>query len=120
VCIIQVTGTPVDLSDALAAYNAREFHHIYPKAYLGGQGIPFHEANVIANICMLTASDNKLISDRAPQDYFPEIPVGILKDVFDRALVPTEDRGGTRVYADFIKCRAVALADKANDLIKNG
>lgn len=80
---------------------------------MGGQGIPFHEANVIANICMLTSSDNNTISDRAPQDYFPEIPVGIRTDVFDRALVPTEDRAGTRVYADFIKARAVALADKS-------
>ena len=114
------TGASVDLSDTLAAYNAREFHHIYPKAYLGGQGIPFHEANVIANICMLTASDNNTISDRAPQDYFPEIPVGIRTDAFDRALVPTEYRTGTRVYADFIKARAAALAEKASDLIQNG
>jgi len=115
-----LTGTPVDLSDTLAAYNAREFHHIYPKAYLGAQGIPFHEANMIANICMLTSSDNNAISDRAPQDYFPEIPAGICADVFDRALVSAEDRGGTRVYADFINARAHALAAKASDLIKNG
>jgi len=114
------TGTPVDLADTLAAYNAREFHHIYPKSYLGGQGIPLHEANVIANICMLTASDNNTISDRAPHDYLPEIPAGIRTDVLDRALVPSEDRAGTRVYADFIKARAVALASKASDLIQNG
>ncbi len=87
---------------------------------MGGQGIPFHEANVIANICMLTASDNNTISDRAPQDYFPEIPTGIRSDVFDRALVPSADRGGTRVYADFIKARAEALAGKASELIQNG
>ena len=115
-----ITGAPVDLSDTLAAYDAREFHHIYPKAYLGGQGIPFHEANVIANICMLTASDNNAVSDRAPQDYYPEIPAEILTDVFDRALVPAEDRRGSRVYADFIKARAAALAKKASDLIQNG
>lgn len=114
------TGAPVDLNDALAAYNAREFHHIYPKAYLGAQGIPFHEANVIANICMLTASDNNSISDRAPQDYFFEIPSEIRADVFDRALIPTEDRAGTRVYADFVKSRAAALAEKASNLIVNG
>lgn len=114
------TGAPVDLSDALAAYNAREFHHIYPKAYLGGQGIPFHESNVIANICMLTAADNNTISDRAPSAYFPDIPVDIRADVFDRALVPAEDRSGTRVYADFVKARASALATKASDLIQNG
>jgi hypothetical protein len=114
------TGAPVDLDDTLASYNAREFHHIYPKAHLGAQGISFHEANVIANICMLTNSDNNLISDRAPQDYFPEIPAGTRTDVFDRALVPVEDRSGTRVYADFVKARASALAAKAAQLIQNG
>ena len=65
-----IGGGPVDLSDTLSAYNARQFHHIYPKGYLGNQGISFHEANVIANICMLTASDNNEISDKAPRDYF--------------------------------------------------
>lgn len=115
-----LTGVPIDLGATLSAYNAREFHHIYPKAYLGAQGIQFHEANVIANICMLTASDNKIISGRAPQDYFSEVPEQILKDVFDRALIPHEDRAGARVYADFRKARADALATKANDLIANG
>ncbi len=115
-----LTGAPVDLSEALSAYNAREFHHIYPKGYLGNQGIHFHEANIIANICMLTASDNKQISDTNPAEYFPKIPSQIREEVFTRALVPAEFWGGSKVYADFIKARAYLLAREASALIQAG
>lgn len=66
------------------------------------------------------AGNNNSISDRAPQDYFPEIPTEIRADVFDRALIPPEDRAGTRVYAEFVKSRATALAEQASNLILNG
>jgi len=115
-----LSGAPVDLSDALSAYNAREFHHIYPKAYLQTQGIHFHEANIVANICMLTSSDNKEISDSNPVDYFPKIPATIRDDVFDRALVPPAFRNGSRLYADFVKARSEHLAQKAGELIQAG
>jgi hypothetical protein len=58
-----LTGSEVDLGTVLSAYNAREFHHIYPKAFLSNIGIGFHEANIIANICFLQSSDNKMISE---------------------------------------------------------
>ena len=115
-----LTGAPVDLSDALSAYNAREFHHIYPKAYLASQGIHFHEANVIANICMLTSADNSEIRDADPAEYFPKINAAIRDDVFQRALIPKEFRGGAKVYADFVKARAGVLAAKASALIQAG
>lgn len=115
-----LTGATVDLSDALSAYNAREFHHIYPKGYLGTQGIHFHEANVIANICMLTSSDNNEISDANPVDYFAEIPATIREDVFQRALIPQSFQDGSKAYADFIKARAELLAKKAAELIQAG
>jgi hypothetical protein len=115
-----LTGASVDLSDTLSAYNARQFHHIYPKGFLGTKGSQFHEANVVANVCMLTAADNNEISDQDPLQYFAKIPATIKNDVFDRALVPTDYRDGTKVYADFVKARAESLAAKAADLIQNG
>lgn len=115
-----ISGTPVDLGRTLAAYNAREFHHIYPKALLAGQGIPFHESNVIANVCMLTADDNKSISDQDPRNYFAAIPAVIRDEVFNGALVPTGFRDGSKPYAEFLAKRAVALAEKAKELIVNG
>ena len=115
-----LTGVPVNLGTALAAYNAREFHHIYPKAYLGGLGIPFHQSNVIANVCMLAADDNQKISDKAPKDYFPTISEHLREMAFRRALIPREFWDGTKPYADFVSSRARTLAAAAEELIRNG
>lgn len=115
-----INGANVDLSDSLSAYNARQFHHIYPKAFLATKGLQFHESNVVANICMLTASDNNAISDQDPADYFPAVPKAILEDVMTRALVPKEFWNGDRSYSDFIVDRAELLAQRAEALIANG
>jgi hypothetical protein len=115
-----LTGARVDLSDTLSAYNARQFHHIYPKAFLGSLGIAFHEANVIANICMLTAADNNDIRDCDPREYFASIPDLIRDDVFTRALIPVDFRDGSKTYSDFLEARANMLAEKASELIRGG
>jgi hypothetical protein len=115
-----LTGAEVDLGDSLSAYNARQFHHIYPKAFLGSKSINFHEANVIANICMLTASDNVAIGDKDPVDYFVKISDQVRDDVMERALIPAEFRKGDRSYSDFVAARAKALAQKAQQLIALG
>jgi len=115
-----LTGAAVDLSDAMAAYNAREFHHIYPKAFLADLGIGFHEANVIANICLLTSGDNKAISDRNPSDYFAEIPAEHKSKVFCAAFIPNETADGSKPFSEFLNLRAKALATAASDLIAKG
>ena len=115
-----LSGHAVDLSTTMAAYNAREFHHIYPKAYLAGQGITFHEANIIANVCMLTSSDNRLISDRNPAQYFEDIALDQVESIFTSALIPIEVSDGSKPYAEFVNRRASFLAAAANRLIQNG
>jgi hypothetical protein len=115
-----LSGAPVDLGSVLAAYNAREFHHIYPKGFLAGQGIQFHESNVVANICMLTQHDNNTISDKDPRDYFAQVPAEIRDDVFTRALIPKEFWDGSKPYADFLGRRAELIAAKAEELIELG
>lgn len=115
-----LTGTTVDLGDVMAAYNAREFHHIYPKAFLAELGIGFHEANVIANICLLTSNDNKTISDRNPADYFSEIPFEHREQVFHSAFIPLETADGSKTFSEFLNLRAEALAKAASRLVANG
>lgn len=112
----------VDLGSTLSAYNARQFHHIYPKAFLGTLGIPFHEANVIANVCLLTASDNNAISDKDPKDYFPTIPAHLRKNIFASALVPKGEgfEDGSKPYAQFVEARASVLAAAAAELVATG
>ncbi|MBO9465921.1 DUF262 domain-containing protein [Tropicibacter sp. R15_0] len=67
-----VTGQHIKLSKALAWQNNREYHHIFPKAFLAGQGFKPSQFNSLANFALLSSSSNKLISDRRPSDYLPE------------------------------------------------
>lgn len=115
-----LTGSEVDLGTVLSAYNARQFHHIYPKAYLGSQGFLFHEANVISNICFLSASENNKISDQNPEVYFKDIPEGRANEIFDAAVIPNEARDGKLSFKDFIRARSEWLGSLAKKLIETG
>jgi hypothetical protein len=56
-----------------AKKSALERHHLFPRGYLEKLGISdVHEANQIANFALVEWSDNIEISDKSPQDYFPE------------------------------------------------
>jgi len=65
-------GTRIDTAEALSIFNKKEFHHIFPQAFLkrvGSSG----ETNSLVNICMLSSSENKIISDNDPNVYLVEI-----------------------------------------------
>lgn len=115
-----LSGSTVDLETAMAAYNAREFHHIYPKAFLATQGIPFHESNVIANVCFLTSADNRSISDSDPREYMAKIPESLKPSIAMSSLIPLDAMNGSRPYADFVNQRAAAFAAIAMRLIRSG
>jgi hypothetical protein len=52
--------------------NSLERHHLFPKAWLKGNGYPeTHQTNQIANYALLEWPDNADISDQAPCDYWP-------------------------------------------------
>ena len=115
-----LTGSIVDLGVAMSAYNAREFHHIYPKAHLAGQSIPFNQSNVIANICLLQSADNRAISDESPAAYMARIPPAHLEAIAEGAIIPKDFLDGSKPYAEFVKQRADLLAATAQSLIATG
>lgn len=115
-----LTGSSVDLGTVMSAYNAREFHHIYPKAFLATQGIPFHQSNIIANVCLLTSADNRNISDENPATYMTRIPAAERDGIADGALIPRAMLDGSKTYADFVKERAKRLSEAAQSLVKTG
>jgi hypothetical protein len=115
-----LTAAAVDLGSVMSAYNAREFHHVYPKAFLSTQGIPFHQSNIIANVCLLTSADNRKISDKNPANYMTEIPPEHLQAIADGALIPPDMLDGSKTYADFVDARAKLLATRAESLIRKG
>ncbi|WP_186170274.1 DUF262 domain-containing protein [Burkholderia gladioli] len=115
-----LSNSLVDLSTAMSAYNAREFHHVYPKAFLNSQGIKFNESNIIANVCFLNQADNRIISDSSPADYMPKIDAALRPSIAASSLLPVAAMDGSMSYADFIQERAKMLALAARKLIKAG
>lgn len=67
-------GATVDTENALSSFNKKQFHHIYPKAYLREAEAEMEE-NSLINICILTASENNRISDGNPNAYLPQLIV---------------------------------------------
>lgn len=115
-----LTGNEVDLGTVLSSYNAREFHHIYPKGYLANLGVGFHEANIIANICFLSSSDNKTVSDDNPVNYFKKIPIADKEVILASSFIPANASDGDMPFNDFVKARSAVLVENANNLIRNG
>ena len=55
-----LTGQKIDVDKALYQGNAKEFHHFFPRDFLGNaKEVSARQANVLANIIMLTAASNK-------------------------------------------------------------
>jgi len=74
----------IDLGKALSKFNRKEYHHIFPQAYLRERGVPDTKINSICNFCFLPADSNKKITSKAPSDYiFNLLP----QDHFDEILV---------------------------------
>jgi hypothetical protein len=64
------SGNLVDLGRALSQYNAKEYHHIFPRAHLKKREFTPDKINSLCNFCFLTSDSNKKISNKAPSDYF--------------------------------------------------
>ena len=65
-------GSQIDATEALSVYNKKQFHHIFPEAFLK-RTLPDQERSLLLNFCMLAASENNLISDSNPREYLPNL-----------------------------------------------
>ncbi len=98
----------------LGTMNRLEVHHIFPKSQLYKHNYRRPDANAIANFCFLTKDTNLSISDRLPEQYFPEIEnnhPGSLASQWipmDTALWRIEN------YREFLEARKALLAEEMN------
>lgn len=98
----------------LGTMNRLEVHHIFPKSQLYKHNYRRPDANAIANFCFLTKDTNLSISDRLPEQYFPEIEnnhPGSLASQWipmDPALWRIEN------YREFLEARKALLAEEMN------
>ncbi len=107
------TGLPLTAS-LLGKMNRLEVHHIFSKAQLYKRNFNRAEVNALANFCFLTKDTNLDISDRLPEDYFPEVEAahpGALASQWipiDPALWKIER------FRGFLEARKVLLAGELN------
>ncbi|MCB0291145.1 MAG: DUF262 domain-containing protein [Calditrichaeota bacterium] len=107
------TGLPLQ-ANLLGKMSRLEVHHIFPKAQLYKHDYSRAEVNALANFCFLTKDTNLIISDRLPEEYFPEIIAahpGALESQWipmDPALWKCEN------YLAFLEARKVLLTDELN------
>lgn len=102
-----LTGNLIDTGTALSSMNSKEYHHIFPKAYLLSQGVTIDEANVVANICILPADSNKKISNLPPSEYMPKVSGNNEEEILRSNIIPS-DRNiySANEYPVFLKERA--------------
>lgn len=115
-------GGPIDIEGSLAWENQREFHHIFPSAYLAtcSEELRQHQSD-IANIMLLPSAPNKEISAERPSVYMAR-----LRDrhgaAFDKILasnlVPPLSESGLLEdeYEYFLAVRLEMIVKKINEL----
>ncbi|WP_189081801.1 DUF262 domain-containing protein [Mangrovihabitans endophyticus] len=113
-------GAAIDTSEALSVYNKKQFHHIYPEAYLRNR-YPKTERNYLLNFCMLAASENNKISDDVPNDYLPQLAVDLGEHadlVFGSNLMPapSEFNYADASLEDFLAARLPIVKRVMNKL----
>lgn len=68
-----VNGQRIDVDKSLAWSNDKEYHHLFPQAYLARVGVSATQANVVGNMVLLTSISNIQIKDKAPSEYLQAI-----------------------------------------------
>lgn len=108
-------GTGLALKSSLLGKMSKlEVHHIFPKAQLYKKKFMRADVNALANFCFLTKDTNLNISDRLPEEYFPEIErahpgaLALQWIPMDQLLWKIEN------YPAFLDARRALLADAVN------
>lgn len=68
-----INGQRIDVDKSLAWSNDKEYHHLFPQAYLVRAGVPASQANVVGNMVLLTSISNIQIKDKTPSQYLSAI-----------------------------------------------
>jgi hypothetical protein len=110
-------GVFVDTGEALSSFNMKEYHHVFPRAFLESKSINKNKVSSLCNFCILPAASNKIISNKAPSDYFVNtIPQESFSDILESNLLPVKrDIYDNDDYEAFLEERAkqiINLIDK--------
>jgi hypothetical protein len=108
-------GTGLALKGSLLGKMSKlEVHHIFPKAQLYKRKYKKAQVNALANFCFLTKDTNLHISDRLPEEYFPEIE-SAHPGALESQWIPSDPKlWKTENYIEFLEARHELLAEETN------
>lgn len=109
------TGLPLT-ANLLGKMNRLEVHHIFPKSRLYKADRDFRrpEVNALASFCFLTKDTNLSISNRLPEEYFPEIEKRHPGALASQWIPMDEKLWKLDSYLEFLEARKELLAREAN------
>jgi hypothetical protein len=107
------TGLPLKAS-LLGKMSRLEVHHIFPKAQLYKRDFKRSEVNALANFCFLTKDTNLVISDRLPEEYFPEIETAHPGALASQWIPDDPSLWKIENFRDFLEARKILLAAEIN------
>ena len=107
------TGIPLKAS-MLGKMSSLEVHHIFPKAQLYKRDFKRAEVNALANFCFLTKDTNISISDRLPEEYFPEIEAAHPGALESQWIPMDEELWRIENFPLFLEARKSLLATEVN------
>lgn len=107
------TGLPLKAS-LLGKMSSLEVHHIFPKAQLYKRNAARAEVNALANFCFLTKDTNLDISDRLPQEYFPEVEKAHPGALASQWIPNDPSLWKIENFTRFLEARKVLLAEEVN------
>ncbi len=111
------TGLPLKAS-LLGPENKLEVHHIFPKAQLYKHGYKKAKINALANFCFLTKDTNLSISDRLPEEYFPEVEKAHPGALSSQWIPMDPELWKIENFLDFLEARKKLLAEAVNERLK--
>jgi len=116
-----VNGNRIDLGVALSEYNVKEYHHIFPRAFLKTKGVETNEINSLCNFCFLPADSNKKIAGKSPSDYmFNVVPPSSYSKILNSNLMPIKkDIYRKNQYKEFIEDRATLILQYLDSKIES-
>ncbi|MBP1862192.1 GmrSD restriction endonuclease domain-containing protein [Rhizobium herbae] len=106
-------GLPLKAS-MLGKMSKLEVHHIFPKAQLYKRKFKRAEVNALSNFCFLTKDTNLNISDRLPEEYFPEVEKAHPGALASQWIPVDPDLWRIENFPRFLEARKAMLAAEVN------
>ncbi len=113
-----VKGSRIDVGNSLSEFNRRQYHHVFPQAFLKQRDLSTEKINSVINFCFLPSDSNKKISNKSPSEYFFNIvPQLEYQEILKSNFLPlNKDIYKDNDYERFLNERAALIIQKVDEL----